>query len=523
MPALARSRPLRWLAFLALIVVLILPFFLVDVPPVQDYPNHLARLYVLAFGAGDPILSAIYAPRWSIIPNLALDLIGPPLLHVLPVHVAGRLLLAAALLLPLLGVAAYHRAAFGVRSYWPLAAGLTAYNAVFLLGFLNFLYGIGFAFLGAALWMATRERQPVAAVIGGALATILVFLCHVFALLFFALLIGSHELARLWRQQRVGGLTIGAVARAAIMVGIALAPAAILYSLSPFAGAHGAVLWDSPARKLFELFVPFLTYSKMLGLVTGLSVITVMILFRREFVADQGSLIALVVLFAVYLVAPGAVKGGSFVDTRIPLLMGLLLFAGFRPSLAARQGAIVAVGLILLFLVRSASIALAWYGHRQDLAEFRQTIAPVEPGARVLVVSPDYFHDSALANEGPASRAIPNLSRTDRHIAALLLIERRAFWPLLFADPRQQPLVVLPPYDRIALPLGEPPDFRLLAKERLSPDDLVGAPYLKDWRSNFDYVLLMEPGAAGNLPEFLPDRLELSAQTDFAALFKVRR
>jgi hypothetical protein len=39
------------------------------------------------------------------IPNLALDLAGPPLLHILPVHVVGRLLIAAAIL-PALGTIA---------------------------------------------------------------------------------------------------------------------------------------------------------------------------------------------------------------------------------------------------------------------------------------------------------------------------------------------------------------------------------------------------------------------------------
>ena len=100
---------------------LLAPLFLIDVPPVLDYPNHLARMYVLAFGAHDPILSRMYAQHWAIIPNLAIDLVLPEMLKFLPIYLAGRLVLAATLLMPLLGVIAYHRAAFRVRSYWPLA------------------------------------------------------------------------------------------------------------------------------------------------------------------------------------------------------------------------------------------------------------------------------------------------------------------------------------------------------------------------------------------------------------------
>jgi len=44
------SGPSRsWLlTALALAIALAVPFFVVDVPPVLDYPNHLARYFVLA-------------------------------------------------------------------------------------------------------------------------------------------------------------------------------------------------------------------------------------------------------------------------------------------------------------------------------------------------------------------------------------------------------------------------------------------------------------------------------------------
>src|SRR5665213_2136688 len=91
------------LAVIGLCAILIAPLLIVDVPPLLDYPNHLARVFVLARLPHDPILARFYAAHWSIIPDLALDLIGPPLIHLLPVHVAGRLLIAVALLLPVLG------------------------------------------------------------------------------------------------------------------------------------------------------------------------------------------------------------------------------------------------------------------------------------------------------------------------------------------------------------------------------------------------------------------------------------
>jgi hypothetical protein len=73
----------------------------------------------------------------------------------------------------------------------------------------------------------------------------------------------------------------------------------------------------------------------------------------------------------------------------------------------------------------------------------------------------------------------------------------------------------------MALPLGEPPDYRLLAKPELDPDDLNFAPYLADWRAKFDYVLLFDPKREPGYATFLPDKLHLLYASEGAALFKI--
>ena len=141
-----RGNGLWWLTAGLAVVLLLLPFLLVEVPPVQDYPNHLARLYVLADGGRDPILAAMYEPRWSILPNLAIDIIGPPLHPASPPSCRRQdRACRQRLLFPLIGVVVYARAAFGAWSAWSLASALVAYNAIFVLGFMNFLFSLGIA------------------------------------------------------------------------------------------------------------------------------------------------------------------------------------------------------------------------------------------------------------------------------------------------------------------------------------------------------------------------------------------
>ena len=61
-PVLDHSRARDWLwwqALAGLCAVLLAPLLVVDVPPLLDYPNHLARVFVLASLPHDPVLAPL--------------------------------------------------------------------------------------------------------------------------------------------------------------------------------------------------------------------------------------------------------------------------------------------------------------------------------------------------------------------------------------------------------------------------------------------------------------------------------
>jgi hypothetical protein len=237
-----------------LCLLLLAPLMLVDVPPLLDYPNHLARAFVLAAGSSDPILSRMYAAHWAIIPNLGTDLLLLPLLQVLPVYIAGHVVIGMAIVLPVIGTIAYSRATFGRASAWPLASALIAYNAALLLGFLNFVLAAGLALLLGAAWIAWRDRYPCRTIVLVAVGSIAVFFCHLMGLVFFCLLIAGYELERLWRNPRA------AVARCAAIMAVAVTPFC-LYLASPLAPVNNGIELTSPIDKLRELILPFCNYS----------------------------------------------------------------------------------------------------------------------------------------------------------------------------------------------------------------------------------------------------------------------
>jgi hypothetical protein len=74
-----------WALLLALAAV---PIFSTVLPPLADYPNHLARFYLLAQGGND-----YYAVRWAPLPNLAGDVIVPALAQAMPLGLAAKVFL----------------------------------------------------------------------------------------------------------------------------------------------------------------------------------------------------------------------------------------------------------------------------------------------------------------------------------------------------------------------------------------------------------------------------------------------
>ncbi len=497
-----------WIALAAVSAMLLAPLLIADVPPLLDYPNHLARLALLAAGPDDPVLGPMFTPRWAIIPNLAGDTIGLALLRILPIHIAGRCLLAGILLLNLTGVIALHRALFGRRSFWPLLSGLVAYNSTFLLGFLNWQIACGLAMPCAAGWLRWRDSRPVPTIAAAIVAATVLFFCHLMGLVFFLLLIAGAELyaARTIRQVLRRGAALCAVAAGPI----------VLASLTTLQATPTVAHWPRLDVKLVNAASPFINYVFALDMVTAVLVyggIGLGLATGRLILAPRAA-IALTIMPVAYFLLPFDLNSGSFLDMRFAVMFGFLLFAAVDRASPNRFHRGLAIVCASLLVARMAVVAQVWTQHRSDLNELRATIAGVPPGANVYVTNVPQEEAPAYWDAGPRARRLSNGLRADYHLPALLLIERNAFWPGLFANPAQQPIQLTPRRAMLAREAHDIPSHADLVTE---PDRAL--PALRD----FDFVLMLEAGADPGVETFLAGCLSLVKRTDFAALFRVTR
>jgi hypothetical protein len=502
-----------------LLLALLAPLLLTDVPPLLDYPNHLARAHVIANVDSDPALARFYRVEWQLIPNLAFDLIVVPLTGVMSLYAAGRFAVALAILLPVLGTIALHTTVFRRRSWWPLATALVGYNGLLLGGFVSFLIGTGLALLAAAVWIGLEHRHVGRALVSCIFVSVL-FASHLLGLALFLGIVTVWELAH----------AISNPERARIFSLLpSLITAVFLYANSPAVQDPNmaAPLLESmsyalraPEYKLRAIIGPFLLYQPWLDILALLLFVGTLSVARfTQQLAHSRALGAFGCAMAIFLpLAPDTVADTGWIDRRLALWAVLMLFAATDLRLKTRSvGQLLAASWAALFTARLALLGAAWMQHNNDLTELRAAIAPVPAGARVMAVRPDRY----VTRERHPNRWLYIFEDATLHWPALLVIERSAYWPGLFSARGKQPIVLNRELRYFEAMQQQPPRFGSL--EEAGRRDHKEAAFLEHWERKVDYVLLLQ---ADNVPTAASPRtgtLEPVVITPAAALYRVRR
>src|SRR6202795_5095664 len=153
-PRTPASKALRLACALILAAMLLTPIWSVAFPPLLDYPNHLARSFVLAH-LNDPTFtfSRFYRADWGAYPYLGMDASLAVLVRIFPIETAGRVFLtvfAAALPAAAWFFLRQINPGEDATAAWTL---LIACNVFFLEGFLNFDLSLAMGFVALGLWL----------------------------------------------------------------------------------------------------------------------------------------------------------------------------------------------------------------------------------------------------------------------------------------------------------------------------------------------------------------------------------
>lgn len=451
------------IAAAVVVLALIIPVWLVPLPPLSDFINHVARAHVLAH----PEIARygeFYRPAWGPYPNLAFDLVAVPLAKLMPAMVAGKVFLTLTVTTFAAGCIYLGRAVLGASSFRPLIACFFAYSESFLLGYCNFTFGLGLALLAIGMFVrimrrdvdsvahgpnrasgatdAPPARKPPSALVFAAVA-FLVVVSHAAAFVTMGLGVTGVLIAELWERKKSGRpLELVKLAKRAAP----LAPAVLYFAvwLAAFADRSADKAFASvgtSARLLVLTILP--TYNPKLDLaVVGIVLLVgaeCLVFFKMRRV-HLPMLIGALLLVAAVFMAPADFGGGYEANGRY--VVGAWVLALFAPlptvvpdassSAKYQQLALVQASLVVAILVvRQVGIARAW----QELGE------EMRAQTALFDALPEGTHLGNLSFlDGKSNRAVQLRERATLHATAYAVISRQADVPTLYAIKGVQPI-----------------------------------------------------------------------------------
>jgi hypothetical protein len=490
--------------------IMLVPLLSVAIPPLTDLPNHISRMHILATFEGDPDLQRNYMLSWGAIPNLAMDVLGLPLARTVSPYAAGKAFAVLAFATGLLGMFAVHYAVHRSVNAWTGIIFFAAYNQSFMIGLLNFYFGLGLAFLLLAAWiMYARERPALTFWLfpAGALA---VYFSHLLAFGIYGLLIAGYEFSNLLQS---GERRVSAIARRAVAAGAQFLPPLALFVLTAKSTADldGVTIYGSILKKFLNLLAAFRVYVEIIDLVTILFLVILLsvVCWKKRFRIGTGLAVPLLVVTVLALVAPAGLLSLFGVDQRFAIVSAMLLLAALRIDLPTRGAFAVlfAAGFALL-VWRAAELTIHWRVFDAQFAELRAAAKVMDRGASVLPVqwqSGERVHVEPLGGQ-----------LTYWHAASIPVVERSLFNPLTFTA-RHQPIKSHPSRELMNCNACRPLTFNelhLLANPEISREtlEIPYDSYFRNrhaalWPERFDYVLVIDYGDHENpVPKLLIPR-----------------
>ncbi|RUM24508.1 hypothetical protein EFQ99_17190 [Rhizobium vallis] len=512
-----------FVAFAAALVVLF------RFPPVLDYANHYARIWLLSGGIGEQPFPEIYAIDWNrTFTNVGIDLLATWLGPFIGADRLARALLFLAIVLPPLGAIALHRALFGGRHYWQIAILSLGWCATMTGGFINFQIGLGMALFFACADLRLQRGNRTMLFAWRLAAGLLLTVMHIFSLGFYMAIVCGLEFS--WRfdilRSRAGITSLAG--RLALAIGACVLPPLALYlrtAALPSDGGSGlGLVWnDGVVLIVLNLLSAVSTYVPAVDVVLVLPLILISTRAARagDIRIHAGLAVAACGLLLLSCVSPRHMLGTGWISWRFPIMTALVAMAMVCPfaNLTRRQALLLALVVNLAVFGRTGWIGWNWWLAQKDVAAVETVLKKVPAGAAVLPLGHEPVAISDLAH---SSRHFAWGLDTFRHLPTLAVPLSHAFVPTLFTAKGKQPLSVLPPWSEIAVPEGNLPPIGVLSCPSMMREYRNYAPYLSDWRRRFDFVLV----ANADVPDYyvgniMPAGLTLIEDAGFAKLYAI--
>jgi len=460
--------------------ILLIPLFNHRYISINDLINHFSRVWILLHYSNTSVIHAFYRVTWHAVPNMALDIFGFVVGHFLSLDLASKLFVALAMFANLIGVAHLHHTVHGRWTIWTLIAAPLMFSRLLLVGFVNYLFGIGLALNAIAFQIALRER-PVArfAVLTGfALAT---YFSHLFAFGLLGVTVFGIELKEFWASRG----PLGERLRQAVLAMLPFVPAiAIFLWVTPHGDVGGSMRFHTLLGRMTAFGTPIL-YDPPTDILmyAGLMVAVVVAVAGRRKIRIYWPLAAAgLVLFLLQLVVPFSIMTSTNVDQRIPLFIYLLAIAAVdaAPVDAVGQAAFAAI-LLVVIGVRVWTVDARWRAFDAIYTSVDDTLSAVPAGAKLACAFPMARLDHASA---PAITVF--------QLPVRAVVQNAGFVQTVYALPLQDTVVLTDTYRSLTDATENDRIWQAFAEPVRTPAELQNRLAESTSLRRYDYIVFVD-------------------------------
>ena len=438
------KKPWWWTALLITTILLLVPIWYFHFLPLNDWPNHLAGVYlVVQNDAGHP--SYVEANPDILLPNSTdfwfMRILGP----FVGVETSGRIVLSITIILMIWGSAYFFRQIHpDLEALGGAGGAALAYNWFFLMGFLNFALSIPIFLIACGYWMRVdnarekncggNKRDYAFAIALAALATF----THLVAGLVLIAIIGIIrvvEAVQAFSKNKNRGCEDGikasmrhlrwdaAFAAPVLLISILSLPSL----LAPESG--GNMIWNGPLSALnYLLHTPPNPALAIVFIVVAATNTIIWITSSKRVWGFDAKWLALAALLAAGgMLLPESTATWQFAAPRLwPFFIYAAIASIFLPlakSGAKQLFAELTVALLILTLAQTGLLMYGWAAEQPRLSAIASVADHLQEGAAVFPVG------EGFAMTGEQSGVSPYF-----HAWGYWVMQKGVFVPYVFAE-----------------------------------------------------------------------------------------
>ena len=406
--------------------------------PFPDYPNHLARYYLLTRDYNSALYSQFYANNFRIIPNVGVDVLMAGIGRIVEPALGLRLLVCAMITASSLGFAKLSMLRNdGKLNPCMVLFPVLTFSFSLILGFLNFV--LAASLLPWAIYLYENARFIKYRSLTITLFTLVFFFFHLMIAVLWTLII----LAKLVLEDKSRSRLIAVATVALTVIGMV-----VLYKFSSVSDEHSTVAFSSIYSKI-KYFFGFIAYGPWWPLTSGLALIGFAILgFQKYFVITKDDKLVLLVLFLFYLVCPFGFRITANMDARSPPIILTLLLAMARPN-QDRSNSNPTLLVSILFgivMVNLTSVFVIVNKGDREADRMRSILKQIPAGDSLFIADVSQWNMRHRENWFPSYKML----------AYFTAIDRPLFISGIFTFPSQQPVIMKPGLEDLAY---ASPDF----------------------------------------------------------------